>query len=406
VKQLCLSDDSLQATRVVLSSKQVQTLTVEEVLARPELHVSLAASPVSDSADTSSPPLTVLCLGLCEGDCEALKAALLANDCRPSIFVALEECDAAQPLAHLHDRLVHAHSDFWRLHRPLATHATAWEPAQLRVPLLAELNAWDADAFGDGEPAALPGTVAVLDGLVDDQLRAALLEELTSPSFDEHRDTAPPGEQWERETRDVEGASPTWGLTEAALLRLQGPTSPACVIELQSRLCKIWPALAHMPGDAMEPAGAAPGAAVAPLVANAAAHGDAFGWHRDAQPAALSLDSPWAERFGRYRNGAPGKPRLFSLVLYLNRDWPERADAETLFLDARSGAGLLVRPRAGRAVVMSQDVLHRLSAPSARCGRLRFSLVWKLALWPSEGGGETEMGLALPQWGPALRIGL
>ena len=41
--------------------------------------------------------------------------------------------------------------------------------------------------------------------------------------------------------------------------------------------------------------------------------------------------------------------------------------------------GLAVRPRRGRAVLMDQDVLHRVSAPSAAAGgQPRYSLVWKL----------------------------
>ena len=45
----------------------------------------------------------------------------------------------------------------------------------------------------------------------------------------------------------------------------------------------------------------------------------------------------------------------------------------------QTGVGLVVRPKRGRAVLMDQDVLHRVSAPSAAAGgRPRYSLVWKL----------------------------
>ncbi len=47
-----------------------------------------------------------------------------------------------------------------------------------------------------------------------------------------------------------------------------------------------------------------------------------------------------------------------------------------------------------------QDVLHRLSPPSASAGRPRFSLVWKLVFLPRESSGSQNMCIARPQWGP------
>lgn len=45
----------------------------------------------------------------------------------------------------------------------------------------------------------------------------------------------------------------------------------------------------------------------------------------------------------------------------------------------QTDVGLVVRPKRYRAVLMDQDVLHRVSAPSAAAGgRPRYSLVWKL----------------------------
>ncbi len=55
----------------------------------------------------------------------------------------------------------------------------------------------------------------------------------------------------------------------------------------------------------------------------------------------------------------PGKPLFFSLLLYLDAAWPRDHDAETLFLDTPSDAGILVRPRPRRAVLLDQDLLHR-----------------------------------------------
>jgi len=74
------------------------------------------------------------------------------------------------------------------------------------------------------------------------------------------------------------------------------------------------------------------------------------------------------------------------MMVYLNAHWPLGDDAETLFLDAASDTGILVRPKPGRVVLMDQDVLHRVSAPSREAGRPRFSLVWKLVMESSAGG--------------------
>jgi probable phosphoglycerate mutase len=199
------------------------------------------------------------------------------------------------------------------------------------------------------------------------------------------------------------------------------------VLEVQARLAKLYPefTVCHMPGDAMEADGVSSGAQVAPLVANAAVSGDAFQWHRDAQPAELAGEAPWAERHGLYYNRQPGKPLLVSLIVYLNDAWPEPFDAETLFLDPATGTGVFVRPSPGRCVLADQDVLHRLSTPSRRAGRPRYSLVWKLALVPrpappggararaaaaaaiaaGEGEEQALTSVARPEWGRPMPFG-
>lgn len=57
-------------------------------------------------------------------------------------------------------------------------------------------------------------------------------------------------------------------------------------------------------------------------------------------------------------------PLFVSLLLYLDAEWQREWDAETLFLDPPSGTGVFVRPQGGRAVIMDQDVTHRISTPS------------------------------------------
>lgn len=49
-----------------------------------------------------------------------------------------------------------------------------------------------------------------------------------------------------------------------------------------------------------------------------------------------------------------GKPLFVSLLLYLNASWPRDWAAETLFLDADTDVGLVVRPKPYRAVLMDQ----------------------------------------------------
>lgn len=198
------------------------------------------------------------------------------------------------------------------------------------------------------------------------------------------------------------------------------------MLQFQARLAALFPGcvLHHFSGALLEPGGVPQGARVAPLVANAAVWDDQFGWHRDAQPAEAAPDSPWAARFGLHQNREPGagntaaaicsrklicrprlrlmqpaltavaparagRPRLVSAVLYLNPEWRLEWDAETLFVDPPTAAGLLVRPAPGRVALMDQDVLHRLSAPSVR-GKKR-----------SRGGGAARWGIPLLMYRPA-----
>ena len=160
------------------------------------------------------------------------------------------------------------------------------------------------------------------------------------------------------------------------------------------------------------------------FVANAAVYGDAFQWHVDADPRERSTAA--AADGGGVRNGALCRPLFVSLVVYCNSSWRAEWDAETLFVDPASGVGLLVQPRPGRALLMHQDVLHRLSTPSQLARRPRYSLVWKLLFVPrsrgrgtdesgagggggSDGGGwpeRTRETILRPEWGEPLRMGV
>ena len=114
----------------------------------------------------------------------------------------------------------------------------------------------------------------------------------------------------------------------------------------------------------------------------------------------------WLSQHGGYRNGAAGKPLFVSLLVYLDEYWKAEWDAETLFVDPESGAGLLVQPRPGRAVLMHQDVLHRVSTPSLLARRPRYSLVWKLIFIPKKPDGADDESICRPaEWGTPVRLG-
>jgi hypothetical protein len=243
---------------------------------------------------------------------------------------------------------------------PLRVHATAWRPADVRVTLNVTLHAAVVPSAEPGGCRVDTAHVVVLDDLLDAASCDALLARLTGGAAG----AAPPEALWARRTADAPSAPRTWGLTDAAMRALETHPPPA-MVELQSRLAALYPecALEHLVA-----ANAAPDAPAVceRFVANAAVHGDCFSWHVDAEAPA-----------GEYVNRERGKPLLVSALLYLDADWPDDLDAETLFLDPPSGCGIFVRPKRGRLVLMDADVTHRVSAPSAHAGRPRFSLVWK-----------------------------
>lgn len=83
----------------------------------------------------------------------------------------------------------------------------------------------------------------------------------------------------------------------------------------------------------------------------------------------------------------PGYPLLVSLLLYLvDEGWERDWHAETLFLDTQTEVGVFVRPKKYRAVLMDQDVMHRVVQPSSLAKQPRYSVVWKLAFLPKEPG--------------------
>lgn len=169
-----------------------------------------------------------------------------------------------------------------------------------------------------------------------------------------------------------------------------------------------------------------------PILVNAAVHSDTFKYHVDADPSNFPAGTAWHALFGDYFNGEPGKPLFVSLLIYLNADedgigmaagnerptdndafgvegsncWHRDWAADTLFLDSSTDTGVFVRPRAGRAVLMDQDVLHRVSPPSALAGgRPRLSLVLKLVFLPKKKDDGAVMCIAKKEWGVPSSIG-
>jgi hypothetical protein len=140
-----------------------------------------------------------------------------------------------------------------------------------------------------------------------------------------------------------------------------------------------------------------------PILANAAAHGDTFRYHVDADPTSFP-PSTWTQSFGEYFNGEPGKPLLVTLLIYIDDTWERDWGGETLFLDGTTDTGIYVRPKPGRAILMEQDVVHKVNPPSSLAeGRLRLSLVWKLAFIAKNRGEEVKM--ARKEWGQPTSFG-
>ena len=57
----------------------------------------------------------------------------------------------------------------------------------------------------------------------------------------------------------------------------------------------------------------------------------------------------------------------------------------------------------GRVLLMDQDVLHRVSAPSRSARVPRYSLVLKLCLYPKD--PETRPSILRPEWGEPVAFG-
>ena len=68
----------------------------------------------------------------------------------------------------------------------------------------------------------------------------------------------------------------------------------------------------------------------------------------------------------------------FTLLYYLNPEWKDGWDGETIFYDQAGEIALSVRPRPNRAVFFDSRILHNGRAPSRMCTAVRVSVAYKL----------------------------
>ncbi|KAK3272238.1 hypothetical protein CYMTET_19455 [Cymbomonas tetramitiformis] len=333
------------------------------------------------------------------GRLEVIEEAMYCGDLLPACLCPLTAQGAAvSPSATILDLVQEAVSEYdnaWSLRTPLETVATEWEPDEAQVSLNLMLDGALVTA-GGGQTSAENwdcSSLVVLDNFFGEDQRSSLYDLITEDDWG-NQETPPPG-KWDRSTVDLDGLPGSWGLSDAALEALVNDRHPA-ILEVQSRISKVYPEMTimRMPEVVLE--------GCAPMVANAAVDGDCFQWHVDMDPLQV-YDSPWTVRHGHYLNRTAGKPLFVSLLLYLNDEWPLQWDGETMFLDERTGTGVFVRPQPYRAVLMDQDISHRLSTPSVLANRPRYSLVWKLVFFPKAPG--QKCSLSRPQWGEATRFG-
>ena len=403
-----------------------------------------------------------------------LKLEMVDAGFAPAVFGAFTAAHAFAPLGAVAGAVVAAHERYWDLGAVandddvFETAATAWPGEEAWSPTRDPVcvMSCEMDAARVPDPPAFPfacagdeddteteirvdsSAVVVLDGVVGEPLRAALMDAFTEPGWPHATATGPPPGKWVRETNDGVGALPSggaspsgsaedsardrdfpnsWGLSATALAAVARSPSVRTVL---ARVGALYPeyAVRFMPADALEPEGA-PGAMsdlfgngndarqgndgdgdvgckrIATVVGNAAVKDDSFQWHLDMDPACLHPSAPLAERFGLYVNRSRARPLFVSALVYLNgpEPWTPEKDAETLVLDPGTGTGVFIRPAPGRVLLMDQDATHRVSPPSRSTDTPRYSAVFKLCFYPKD--TETRPSLTREEWGAPIRFG-
>ena len=451
-----------------------------EMDARAETDTS--AGDPEDAEDSFSLPPATRCVLLRGEPAKALmpdlKLEMVDAGFAPAVFGAFTAAHAFAPLGAVAGAVVAAHERYWDLGavsnddvsetEGVATTAwpgeEAWSPTRDPVCVMS----CEMDAARVPDPPAFPfagdderdeassetetsrtdsSAVVVLDGVVGEPLRAALMDAFTEPGWPHATATGPPPGKWVRETNDGVGALPSgdsslsgsaddsardrdppnsWGLSATALATVARSPSVRTVL---ARVGALYPeyVVRFMPADALEPEGV-PGAMsglfgngndarldgddddegrhrIATVVGNAAMRNDSFQWHLDMDPACLHPSAPFAERFGPYVNRSRARPLFVSALVYLNgpEPWTPEKDAETLVLDPGTGTGVFIRPAPGRVLLMDQDATHRVSTPSQSTDAPRYSAVLKLCFYPKD--AETRPSLTREEWGAPIRFG-
>lgn len=258
---------------------------------------------------------------------------------------------------------------------PVTLIETTWKPASVKVTMNVGL-----DAAGSGGTDRDISRVVVFDNLFGEEERDQIMQTLLGAQASEE-DSVPPCSKWEKNVCDDSGSQhhAGWGPKSDVMKRLLCENQG--VQEIQSRLAKIYPEykVAYIPQVDMTCTNTRAGR----MVVNAPLPGENYSWHIDADPAMLP-DSLFVQKFGRYRNRSKGKPLFVSLIVYLTSDWRRDWGGETLFLDLESDTTFGVLPKPGRAVLMDQDVTHKICSPTAAAGRPRYSIVWKLVFIPQD----------------------
>jgi probable phosphoglycerate mutase len=359
-----------------------------------------------------------------------LKEAMIDMGFQPSIFGTFTEKNNDKSIANCARQVISAHERYWKLRGTEddlidgsdddSTDdliSTSWpdgedgisifNPGSVSIAMSLALDRADVGSSTSvGGIRSDASKIVVLDNVVCDPLRRDLLKEMCgnqeTNGFDAWIDSEPPEGLWSRDTYDtLDTGSPStsgsslesaeakntssWGLTEDQLAKV---ARSSAVKTLRARIQRLYPEYEVLPmsADSLEPEGI-PGSwgglRIKTAVGNAAVNGEDFSWHLDMDPSSVDPTSPWAERFGLYVNRERNKPLFVSALVYLNPNvWPASYDAETMFLDPGTGTGVFVRPQPGRLVLMDQDVVHRVSAPSKAAGVPRYSLVLKLVFHP------------------------
>eukprot|EP00051_Salpingoeca_urceolata_P019483 m.285193 g.285193 ORF g.285193 m.285193 type:complete len:372 (-) comp19430_c6_seq14:237-1352(-) len=270
-----------------------------------------------------------------------------------------------------------------------------WDASLVRVGLNVRLDGARVPLRDDRVSTRVDKShLVVLDNFFSEDQRQGLMAILEPPDWVPTK--GPDPARWERKTCDSSGLPPTWGLKPMNIRALTS-SPPRAVLEIQSRLAALYPEfdIFHMPDYSV--VDKAPGGVAAdPFIANAPVYGDCFQWHFDADPLLIPAHG--------HTNREPGRSYFVTLLLYPNQSWPRAWDAETLFLDLESDTGVFVRPKPYRAVLMDQDVTHRLCTPSMQAsGRPRYSLVWKLIFRPRD--RTRDCSIARPEWGAPIDFG-